>query len=225
MELREIGTTLRRWWWLVLAPVVVAGIFAVPALLHRTQAAPGYAVTLLYSAFQNLDGLPRPNGNYEDVWISSELLVNAFSDWLKGSTFRDELAVMLEGQEPAFEPALLAVAADNDRAVGTVTFVYPDAAVLQAIADAAIPIMNTTSNDYFAQLGTAPAQANLLSQSALIPQNPPLPDRFGPLIQLVIALAAGIGLAALAQYLDPYVRARRDLELSGLPVLTAIPRR
>lgn len=225
MELREIGTVLRRWWWLVLAPVVVAALFAVPALLNRTQAAPGYAVTLLYSAFQNLDGLPRPDGNYEDVWISSELLVNAFSDWLKGSTFKDELAAALTGSDPAFDPALLAVAADNDRAVGMVTFVYPDDAVLQAIASATIPIMNTTSDDYFAQLGTAPAQANLLSQSAPVPQNPPLPDRFGPLIQLALALAAGIGLAALAHYLDPYVRARRDLELSGLPVLAAIPRR
>lgn len=225
MELREIGLILRRWWWLVLAPVLVAAIFAVPALLNRTQAAPGYAITLLYSAFQNLEGLPRPDGNYEDVWISSELLVNAFSDWLKGSTFRDELAQALAGQQPAFDPARLAVAADNDRAVGMVTFSYPDAAVLQAIAEAAVPIMNATSNEYFAQLGTAPAQANLLSQSAAVPQNPPLPDRFGPLIQLALALAVGIGLAALAHYLDPYVRARRDLELSGLPVLAAIPRR
>ncbi|MBL8147134.1 MAG: hypothetical protein JNL34_12180 [Anaerolineae bacterium] len=225
MELREIGLILRRWWWLVLAPVVVAALFAVPTLLNRTQAAPGYAITLLYSAFQDLDGLPRPDGNYEDVWISSELLVNAFSDWLKGSTFKDELTRALAGQQPDFDPARLGVAADNDRAVGTVTFIYPDAAVLQAIAEAAVPIMNATSNDYFAQLGTAPAQANLLSQSAAVPQNPPLPDRFGPLIQLALALAAGIGLAALANYLDPYVRARRDLELAGLPVLAAIPRR
>lgn len=225
LELREFATVLRRWWWLVLAPVLVAAIFAVPALLNRTQAAPGYTVTLLYSAFQNLDGLPRPDGNYEDVWISSELLVNAFSDWLKGSTFKTELANALTGQEPAFDPALLAAAADNDRAVGMVTFSYPDAAVLQAIVEATIPIMNATSNGYFAQLGTAPAQANLLSQSAITPLNPPLPDRFGPLIQLAIALAAGIGLAALAHYLDPYVRARRDLELSGLPVLALIPRR
>lgn len=225
MELREIGTVLRRWWWLVLAPVAMAAIVAVPALLNRTQAAPGYAVTLVYSAFQDLNGLPRPDGNYEDVWISSELLVNAFSDWLKGSTFKDELAKALPGVDSAFNPALLAVAADNDRAVGTVTFAYPDSAILDAIAAATIPIMNGTSNGYFAQLGTAPAQANLLSQSAITPLNPPLPDRFGPLIQLAIALAAGIGLAALAHYLDPAIRARRDLELSGLPVLAAIPRR
>ena len=225
MELREIGMVLRRWWWLVLAPVVVAAVLTLPGLLNRTQAAPSYSVTLLYSAFHDLDALPRPDGNYEDVWISSELLVNAFSDWLKGSTFRTELATALAAEGVAFDPVALGVAADNDRAVGMVTFTYPDAAVLQAIADATVGVMNATSNAYFAQLGTAPALANLLSQSAVTSLQPPLPDRFGPFIQIGLALAAGIGLAALATYLDPKVRARRDLELAGLPVLAAIPRR
>ena len=225
MELRDIGRILRRWWWLVLAPVLVVALFTVPSLLNRTQSSPGYTVTLLYSAFQDLDALPRPNGDYEDVWVSSELLVNAFSDWLKGSTFRDELANALAAENVAFDPAQLAVAADNDRAVGLVTFSYPDSAVLQAIAAATLPIMNTTSNVYFAQLGTAPAQGNLLSQSAITPLNPPLPDRFRPVILLALALAVGIVLAALAHYLDPVVRERRDLEQTGLPVLASIPRR
>lgn len=225
MELRETWVIVRRWWWLVLAPVVVAAVFAVPALLNRQQAAPSYGITLLYSAFHDLDALPRPEGNYEDVWVSSELLVNAFSDWLKGSTFRDELGAALAAQNIPFNPAGLSVAADNDRAVGMVSFTYPDADTLVAIGGATIDIMNSRSHDYFAQLGTAPALARLLSASAVTPQNPPLPDRFGPLIQLALALAAGLGLAALAHYLDPVIRVRRDLEDSGLPVLATIPRR
>lgn len=225
MELRELWIILRRWWWLVLAPVLVAGLFAVPALLNRAEAAPTYSITLLYSAFQDVDALPRPDGNYEDVWVSSELLVNAFSDWLKGSTFRDELASALAAQTIAFDGAQLAVAADNDRAVGLATFAYPDPAALEAIAAAAITIMNERSDAYFAQLGTAPAQTRLLSKSAVTPQNPPLPNRFGPLIQIGLALVAGIGLAALAHYLDPVVRLRRDVENSGLPVLATVPRR
>jgi capsular polysaccharide biosynthesis protein len=225
LELRELWIILRRWWWLVLAPVAVAAIFAVPALLNRGQTTSNYSVTLLYSAFQDVDALPRPDGNYEDVWVSSELLVNAFSDWLKGSTFSDEIAAALAAQNVAFDPGLLSVVADNDRAVGMVGFAYPDDAVLQAIAAAAIPIMNERSNAYFAQLGTAPAQTRLLSQSPILAQNPPLPDRFGPLIQLGLALLAGFGLAALAHYLDPVVRQRRDIEDSGLPVLAAVPRR
>ncbi len=225
MELRELWIVLRRWWWLVLTPMLVAALFSVPALLNRGQSASTYSVTLLYSAFQDLDALPRPDGNYEDVWVSSELLVNAFSDWLKGSTFRDELLISLTAQGISFDPGQLAVAADNDRAVGMASFAYPDPAVLEAIASAAVSIMNERSDAYFAQLGTAPAHARLLSQSAVTAQNPPLPNRFGPLIQLGLALVAGIGLAALANYLDPYVRARRDVEDVGLPVLAAVPRR
>jgi len=225
LELREIWVILRRWWWLVLAPVAVAAVFAVPALLNRQQAAPTYSITLLYSAFHDLDALPRPEGNYEDVWVSSELLVNAFSDWLKGSTFRTELGAALAAQNVVFDPALLVVAADNDRAVGMASFTYPDPAALTAISGAAVEIMNSRSHAYFAQLGTGPALARLLSASAVTPQNSPLPDRFGPLIQLALALAAGVGLAALAHYLDPVIRVRRDLEDSGLPVLATIPRR
>lgn len=225
MELRESWIILRRWWGVVLTPVLVAALFSVPALLNRAEAAPVYSITLLYSAFQDTNALPRPDGNYEDVWVSSELLINAFSDWLKGSTFRDELASALAAQAVTFDSAQLAVAADNDRAVGMIVFTYPDVSVLETIATAAITILNERSNVYFAQLGTAPAQTRLLSQSAATPQNPPLPSRFGPLIQIGLALVAGIGLAALAHYLDPVVRLRRDIEDSGLPVLAAVPRR
>jgi capsular polysaccharide biosynthesis protein len=53
---------------------------------------------------------------------------------------------------------------------------------------------------------------------------PPLTQRFSPLVRIAIALAAGVGLAALAEYLDRSVRTQADVEALGLPVLAQIPR-
>ena len=74
-------------------------------------------------------------------------------------------------------------------------------------------------------LGSAPPKPAPKRLTTGVLLNPPLPDRFRPVILLALALAAGIMLAALAHYLDPVVRERRDLEQTGLPVLAAIPRR
>ena len=41
----------------------------------------------------------------------------------------------------------------------------------------------------------------------------------------IIALAAGIGLAFLAHYLDDLIRSREDLDGLGLPVIGESPRR
>ena len=42
---------------------------------------------------------------------------------------------------------------------------------------------------------------------------------------VAIALAAGFGLAMLAEYLDPTLRERREIEAIGLPVLGEIPKK
>jgi hypothetical protein len=43
-------------------------------------------------------------------------------------------------------------------------------------------------------------------------------------LRVALALAAGVGLALLAEYLDPTIRERRELEQIGLLVLGEIPR-
>ena len=42
---------------------------------------------------------------------------------------------------------------------------------------------------------------------------------------MALGLAAGVALALLAHYFDPFVRDRHDLEQLGLPVLGDLPRR
>ncbi|MGD8855778.1 MAG: hypothetical protein PVG33_05585, partial [Chloroflexota bacterium] len=44
-------------------------------------------------------------------------------------------------------------------------------------------------------------------------------------LRMVLAVAAGLGLALLVDYLDPTVRGRREVEAMGLAVMAEIPKK
>ena len=218
MELRLIGQILLRWWWLVLIPTVIAAALAVPALLHPTVTG-GYTETITYSAMQSPTAIPRLTGDGQDIWLASELVVNAFSEWVKDDRFKQEVAAI----DPAADLSALGIASDNAHSVGQIYLSYPDASALQIIGAAVVQVLATRSQDYFPQLGGQPAAVTILGQTPVTPAPPPLADRFGVLIRVGLGLIAGIALAFLAHYLDPLLRRRADLEALGLPVLGAIP--
>lgn len=219
MELIQVWRALRRWWWLILIPVVIAGVLALPSL--RSAPGSGFSTSISYSAFQDYDAIPRVDGDYQDIWLSSELTVNALTEWVMGSRFKDEIAALV----PDANLAALGIRGDNARSVGRIDLSYPDADGLQAISQAVVTVLSTRSQDYFAQLGGVPAAVTVLSQTPVTPAPPPLPDRFGIVIRVGLGLAAGIGLALLAHYLDPFVRRREEVEALGLPVVGMIPRK
>lgn len=222
MELLLIFRILRRWWWLVAIPVAITLALALPGLLSRgVTPGGGFSQIITYSAMQRLDAIPRTEGDYQDIWLSSEFVVNAFTDWVRGSSFKDELALLA----PDANLAALGVAADNVRSVGQIYLSYPDADGLQALGDAVVTVLSTRSQDYFAQLGGQPAMVTVLSKTPVTVAPPPLADRFGAFIRVGLGLVIGLGLAFLAHYLDPVLRRREDVEALGIPVLGTIPRK
>ena len=72
----------------------------------------------------------------------------------------------------------------------------------------------------FAQNGAA----YLVNRGGVAEIGPSLRDRLELPMRLLIALAAGIGLAFLAEYLDNRVRSREDVEELGLTVVGEIPK-
>ncbi len=220
MELMGIIQVLLRRWWLVVIPVATAVVFVVPDLL-RGGVAGGYSVTIRYSAAQALEAIPGRDGDYQDVWLASELTVNALTDWVRSTSFVDEIA---QRSSVSFDRAQLGIAADNRRSVGQLFLSYPDAAALEAIAQAALEVLRTRAHDYFPQLGGQPARVTVLDPVRVTPAPPPAADRLAPLIRLGLALLAGVGLAFLAEYLDPFVRRREQVEALDLAVIASIPR-
>jgi capsular polysaccharide biosynthesis protein len=221
LELLSVFRILLRRWWLVLIPVLITAAFALPDLLNRRALSGGYAETLEYTAFQSMDAIPRADGDYQDIWLSSELTVNAFTDWVRSSSFKQEIAALVGSSA---DVAALAISPDNERSLGRMTFTHPDAAQLETIVTAAVDVLQTRSQVYFAQLGGQPAQVTILSQSGVAAAPPPLTDRYGPFLRIGLGLLAGLGLALLAHYLDPVLRQRDEIEALGLPVIAIVPK-
>lgn len=224
MELILSLRVLLRRWYLVLIPVVIAAIFSVPALFASEQpAAGGYTTVIRYTAAQVLEALPERDGDYQDVWLASELTVNAFTEWILSVNFAQEVNAVLAADGLAVDTTRR-FAADNVRSVGRIYIDWGDAAQLEQIAAAAVTVLQTRSEAYFPQLGDVPAQVRLLDTPVISATAPPVASRLRPLLQIGLALLAGIGLAFLAEYLDPYLYRRDQLEALNLRVLATVPR-
>jgi capsular polysaccharide biosynthesis protein len=225
MELMLIIRVLLRRWWLVLLPVVVAAVFVVPDFLrNRSAVSGGFTTVVRYTASQVLDN-PDRKGDYQDIWLASELAVNALTDWVKTNSFAAEVAQKAADQGLKIDPDALAITSDNERSVGQVFITWNDEAQLKVIAQAAIGVLETRTQAYFPQLGDQPAQVRMLDAPQIAPAPPPIVDRFAPFIRIGLALLAGMGLAFLAEYLDPTLRRREEVEALGLTIVATIPKR
>jgi capsular polysaccharide biosynthesis protein len=223
MELMLIIRVLRQRWYLLVIPSVVAAVLVLPGALADGPSG-GFSVTLHYSAAQVLEAIPNRDGDYQDVWLASELTVNALTDWVRTSSFAEEVARAAAAQGVEVSTAGLGIAADNRRSVGQISLSYPDGAALAAIAEAAVEVLKTRAHTYFPQLGQQPAQVTLLDVPQVVPAPAPVANRLAPFIRLGLGLLAGVLLAFLAEYLDPNLYRREQVEALGLPVIARIPR-
>lgn len=224
MELRLIFEVLLRRWWLTLIPPLVVAALVLPDFLNNRGASGGYTTTIRYSASQVLEAIPNRDGDYQDVWLASELTVNALTDWVRTSSFLSLVDQETRERGAAVSAAAIGVAADNRRSVGVLTLSYPDLDTLSTITEAAIDVLKSRTNFYFPQLGGQPAQVEILDVPTIVAAPPPLINRFDPFIKLGVGLFVGITLAFLAEYLDPTVRRRQQVEDMGLPVIATLPR-
>lgn len=221
MELIRVWQVLLRRWWLIAIPVVMVALVAVPDLLRNEQvAAGGFQASFRYSAAQGESNLPQREGDYQDVWLASEFVVNAFTDWMTTSTFRDELAALVGTSDVAG----LTIIADNNRSIGVVQLYHPNEAALNEISRAATTVLQTRNHIYFPHLGERPAEVTIIDAPVVFPQPPPLTNRFAPIFQLGVAVFGGLLLALAAEYFDQTLRTADEIEASGLPVLASIPK-
>jgi capsular polysaccharide biosynthesis protein len=221
IDLKLLTRFLLRRWWIILIPVVIVSFVALPRLIQNEQAgAGGYQTSFSYSAAQSASNLPERDGDYQDVWLASEFLVNAFTDWIKSSTFRAELVNQL-GSDTFLSG--LGIATDNSRSIGIVYLSHPDASALEQVANAAIIVLSERNQAYFPHLGGIPAIVTLLDAPLITPSPPALPDRFAPLVQLAIAAAAGLLIAMAAEATDRTIRDEDEVFALGIRVLASVP--
>ncbi|MCB0015667.1 MAG: hypothetical protein KDE34_27315, partial [Anaerolineales bacterium] len=100
-----------------------------------------------------------------------------------------------------------------------------DEAQLAAMMEAAITVLAEQNAGALPPAGSEPVIVTQLDEPVINAIPAGLQSQLDLPIRVVLALAAGIGLALLAEYLDPTLRSRADLETIELPVLGEIPKR
>jgi capsular polysaccharide biosynthesis protein len=225
MELRTYWNLLIRRWYLIAIP---AAIVLAVSLLTSSPPAPLYNVGVRFIAGQQPTiGSDTSDEERNNAWTASEYLTNSLTDWVRTGHFAAIVSDRLAEQGIDVPPAAIvaAAAADNARSTMTLSFTYHDPAVLQSIMEAAIVVLQERNADALPQLGDQPAE--------VIPLDPPIVNQIPPALRsrldlplrVILALAAGAGLALLIEYLDPTLRARHELEALGLTILGEIPKK
>lgn len=228
MELKNLLAVLLRRWWLIALPSLIALALSLPSFgqLIRPQAL--YRVTVRFTAAQP----PQPNSgeSFEErsyiAWLGSEYAVINLAAWLRTESFAREVAGFLaaDGQAVSAESVRAMIASDSVRSILTLYLTDSEPERVRRVAHAAVRTLTERSNAYFPQLSGQPAQVVPLDAVEVAPVPPPFTERLAPLLRLLIGVLGGVGLAFLADYLDPTVRTRRELEALGLPILAEIPR-
>lgn len=221
MEITRLFRILLRRWWIMVIPTALSAVPAVIGYFDGAVAAAGFGAQIRYSAAQELN-LPQRDGDYQDVWLASELTVNAFTDWVRSASFRAEM--MAELADSNIDFGSLGIAADNARSIGIIYLSHAQEDALQTIAQAAISVLSRRSQTYFPQLGGEAAQVTILEQPLITAAPQPLTNRFAPVIQAALGLFIGLVLAFFAEYLDPTIYDQEEIRRLGLPIAGSIPK-
>ena len=226
MELKQLWTVAKRWWWLMILPALVVGAHS--AATYQTPGT-AYALSLRFTAGQPQS--PPSAAGYDPNyyrWLTSEYIVSGLKDWVRTGAFAQAVSAELAARGvtlPAGAVAGAIAASDNARSLLVISLSGGDPAQLVTLADALTTVLQTQNQAVFPQLGGQPAVITALDTPAPAAQPPALRARPDLPMRLALALGAGLALALAAYYFDPVVRERAELEKAGLPVVAEIPAR
>lgn len=222
MELKAYARILWRWWWVILIVVVVAGA---GSLLLRPQASPSYTANMRLTV-----GLAPEDGagkfyTYDQyyTWLTSEYLADDLSEVVKSQAFAADVSKRLGGTVPA---GVIQGATNPQKThrILTLSVTTGSAEQSMAIASAAAQALQEQGGQYMAQISARNGAIRVIDPPALVPQAVGLRERLDLPLRLLLALAAGVALAFLFDYLDDSVRSAAELEEMGLKVVGEIPR-
>ncbi|MBU0490784.1 MAG: hypothetical protein KKA73_21295 [Chloroflexi bacterium] len=210
-----------RRWWLVGLLVLVA---LATTLVVSSAPPPVYVASVrLTVGVQPENGIDRfyTYDRYY-AWMASEYLADDLSEVVRSQVFTQ--AVSERVGFPAGGIAGATMAGKTHRIL-TITVTWGDEAGAQAIANAVVAELRENSAAYLAQLGSENAQVHVIDEATVYPVSAGLRDKLDIPIRVGLALAAGVALAFLLEYLDDAVRDAAEVEALGYTVVGQIPRR
>lgn len=226
MELRQYWTIIRRWWWIPVLTVLLTA--AVTLLTQRPwQGRPAaYTTSLSFSVGVQ----PQEPASGEEAYytaLASEYLIDDLAEVVRGSEFAAAVSRRLQDQGITVAPGALqgSTQAGKLHRIMTVGITWGNPDELAAIGDAVAATIEQEAATFMPRLFAQNGAAYLVNQGGVGVVGPGLRERLQFPLRLLIALAAGIALAFLADYLDDRVRGREDIERLGLRVVGEIPKK
>lgn len=228
MELRQYWELLCRRWWLPIGLMLLTALFSAIQLKPWQTPVPSYHVSLRMLIGVNpqltTDSTAFDTRYY--AWLTSEYLVDDFTEVVRSSLFAQNVSKRLAAQQieiPANVIQGSAVSSKQHRII-TLSFSWGDRSQLEAMADAVVAELSENANFYFEQLGSNDSLVKLLDSPSIGESTPGLRNRIELPLRVILGLIVGLGIAFLLDYLDLSVRNRQELEAIGLTVLGEIPR-
>jgi capsular polysaccharide biosynthesis protein len=164
------------------------------------------------------------------AWLSSEYLADDMTAIVSSQAFAEDVNRRLAemGSSVQIPPGSISgvTIAEKQHRILRLNLSWGSAAELADIAQAIVRVMEEDSPKYLTQLGTPGALINVIDEPAPPAANPAsLTQRLNLPVRLLLALAAGLALTFLLDYLDDTVRGRSELEALDIPVLAEVPKR
>jgi capsular polysaccharide biosynthesis protein len=221
MELHTLLKILKRYWYLVLIPPVLVGMFT---LITYRAPAPGYTTSLRFSVgYAPEQQTTLLYDRKYPAWLTSEYIAGGLSDWAKTGDFAQAVANVAGNDITAAEVAG-SIVSDHLRSIVVLYLNGGNPDRLTAIGNAAIRVLQVRNNVVFPQNGTG-AVVTALDGVVVAPAPPSLRTRLDIPIRIALGLALGAVLAFLVWYFDPRIRDRADAEAIGLNIIAEIPKK
>ncbi|MCL4298219.1 MAG: hypothetical protein KJ077_20955 [Anaerolineae bacterium] len=228
MELKQYWQIIWKRAWI---PALLLVVVAIASLLTGQMPPPTYSTTMRFSVGVKPQELPD-QFTYDSyyAWLSSEYLADDMTAIVSSQAFAADVNRRLAemGSPVQIPPGSISgvTIAEKQHRILRLNMSWGSAAELADIAQAIVRVMEEDSPKYLTQLGTAGALINVIDEPAPPAVNPAsLTQRLNLPVRLLLALAAGLALTFLLDYLDDSVRGRSELEALGIPVLAEVPRK
>jgi capsular polysaccharide biosynthesis protein len=225
MELRQYWAIIRRWWWIPVLTVLLAAVLTL-ATQRPWQAQPAaYTTSLSFSVGVQ----PQNPADGEEAYytaLASEYLIDDLAEVVRGSEFAAAVSQRLGDQGITVPPGALqgSTQAGKLHRILNVGITWGNPDELGLIGDAVAATLEEQAATFMPRLFAQNGAAYLINRGGVGEIGPGLREQLELPLRLLLALAAGIALAFLADYLDDRVRSREDIERLGLPVMGEIPK-
>jgi capsular polysaccharide biosynthesis protein len=227
MELRQYWDIIRRRWWLPVGLALLVGLITFVMQKPWRPGATSYSASMRFNVGVQPERIPGVY-TYDRYYtmLTSEYLVDDLGEIVRSQVFANEVSQRL-AQEGITVPAGAIGASTQPgklHRILTVNVGWGDEKQLRAIADAIVATLTQHSADFFAQFSASEADIRVIDPPVVSVVAPPARKQLDLPLRVALALAAGIGLAFLLDYLDDSVRSRQELEQMGFLVLGEVPR-